>query len=63
MLTEDSLAYAEIYTALAMTVRRFEFELVDTVYDRDIKVVRDCFLGEPSLEGRGVTVKVVGLRQ
>ncbi|KAK2630516.1 hypothetical protein QTJ16_001336 [Diplocarpon rosae] len=55
------LAYAELYMALAMTIRRFDFELFDTVYERDIKVVRDCFLGEAGKGSLGVRVKVVGV--
>lgn len=52
------LAYAEIYLALTMIVRRFEFELFDTVPERDIKIVRDCFMGEAQLGTLGVRVKV-----
>ncbi|CAL3965293.1 unnamed protein product [Diplocarpon coronariae] len=52
------LAYAELYMALAMTIRRFDLELYDTVYERDIKVVRDCFLGEAGKNSLGVRVKV-----
>ncbi|KAK6585195.1 hypothetical protein PZA11_001922 [Diplocarpon coronariae] len=55
------LAYAELYMALAMTIRRFDLELYDTVYERDIKVVRDCFLGEAGKNSLGVRVKVVGV--
>lgn len=44
-----------------MIIRRFDFELVDTVYERDIKVVRDCFLGEATPGNSGVKVRVTAL--
>ncbi len=56
-----SLAYAELYLALAMIIRRFDFQLHDTHYDRDIKVVRDCFLGEAKPGSQGVKVKVTAV--
>jgi len=63
VLTElSSFAMAELQITVAVLVRRFDFELVDTTYERDVKVVRDCFLTEASPGSRGVKVKVVGLR-
>lgn len=62
LIIYHSLAYAELHIALAMIIRRFELELVDTVYERDIKVVRDCFLGEAMPGSGGVKVRVVGVR-
>ena len=56
-----SLAYAEIHLALAMIMRRFDFELCDTDFQRDIEVVRDCFLGEPRPGSSGVRVKVTSV--
>lgn len=56
-----SLAYAELHIALAMIIRRFDLELVDTEYERDIEVVRDCFLGEARPGSVGVKVRVVGV--
>lgn len=53
---DHSLAYAELYTAIATLFRRFDFELVDVVRERDIDAMRDCFIGEPSLESPGVRV-------
>ncbi|KAL2061941.1 hypothetical protein VTL71DRAFT_7319 [Oculimacula yallundae] len=55
------LAYAELYIALAMIIRRFDLELHDTDYERDIKVVRDCFLGEATPGSQGVKVKVTAV--
>lgn len=49
---------AEIYIVLATIFRRFDLELHDTFRERDIEVVRDSFLGEPSLAAKGVRVKL-----
>lgn len=55
-LRNHSLAYAELYTAIATLFRRLDFELLDVVRERDIDPMRDCFIGEPSLESPGVHV-------
>ena len=60
-LTIRSLAYAELHMALAMIIRRFDFELYNTDYERDIKVVRDCFLGEALQGSLGVQVRVTNV--
>ena len=52
------LAMNEIYLVIAGLFRRFDFEPFDTVFDRDIKVVRDCFIGETSRQSAGLRVKV-----
>lgn len=54
-----SFAYAELYVVLATVFRRFELELFDTIRERDVDYKFDCFLGRPSVEGKGVRVKVV----
>ncbi|KAL9129093.1 MAG: hypothetical protein Q9217_002365 [Psora testacea] len=38
--------------------QKFEFELCDVDRVRDVDAKRDCFLGQPSKESRGVRVKV-----
>ncbi|KAF2034988.1 cytochrome protein [Setomelanomma holmii] len=54
-----NLARAEITIGLALLVRRFEFELYETTYDRDVKVVRDVVAPDchPSSQGVRVLVK------
>ena len=52
---------SELYIIIACLFRRYELELYDTIRERDIDVVRDCFLGETSLESPGVHVKVIGV--
>lgn len=47
-----------MYITLATLVRRFDFELYDTDFERDVKIVEDRFVGEPSSESRGVRVKL-----
>jgi cytochrome P450 len=53
-----NLAWAEMYLTSAAMVRRFEVEFVDVVRERDIDVVRDCFVGFPKAESKGVRVKL-----
>lgn len=52
-----SLAYAELYIIIACVFRRFDLELYDTERHRDLDIVRDCAIGETSVESRGVRVK------
>lgn len=51
-------AYIEIYLALATILRRFNLELYDTNWERDVCFTRDCFIGEASPESKGILVKV-----
>jgi len=37
-------------------LRRFDLNLYDVVYERDIMAVRDCFIGEPQMGSPGVRV-------
>ena len=59
----QNLAYAEIYLGLAAVLRRFEFELGDVVRERDVDTVRDCFVGMPSPQSKGVRVRIVKERK
>ena len=43
---------------MACLFRRFNLELHETIRERDVDGVRDCFAIEPSLESRGVRVKL-----
>jgi len=47
-----------MYLGIAALVARFDMELYDFDYKRDLEIVRDCFIGLPSKEARGVRVKV-----
>ena len=53
------LAHAELYLAIAVVFRRFDFELVDVTKERDFVVSRDTFNGSTSAESKGVTATVV----
>ncbi|KAF2180108.1 cytochrome P450 [Zopfia rhizophila CBS 207.26] len=55
-----NLAWCQMYLSLAKLFRRFDFELYDVVRERDIDHHRDCFLGEPRDDTKGVRVKVIG---
>lgn len=55
-------AWAEMYCAIAAVVMRFEFELFDTRYERDVEVVSDCFIGEPDRLSLGIRMRVVSER-
>ena len=57
-LQYTSLGYAELYVAVATLFRRFDFDLVNVLRERDIDLMRDCFVGEPSLESPGVRATV-----
>ena len=54
-----SLAYAEMYLALAVLFKRLSFELYDTTRERGIDLSRDYFVGETKKESPGVRVKIV----
>ncbi|KAH9885949.1 putative flavonoid 3-hydroxylase [Xylariomycetidae sp. FL2044] len=53
-----NLGYAELYIALASLFRRRTLELYDVIKERDIDIVRDCFIGEVSLETKGVKIRL-----
>lgn len=48
---------------LSAVFRRFELELVDTIYERDVKIVRDCFIGETDPKTQGVKIRVIKERK
>ncbi|KAI2465613.1 putative flavonoid 3-hydroxylase [Annulohypoxylon bovei var. microspora] len=52
-----NLAYAELYIVLASLFCRRKLELYDTIKERDIDIVRDCFIGETSPNTKGVRVR------
>lgn len=52
-----NLALTELYIIIACLFRRFDFDLHDTIRERDIDVWSDLFVGEPSPESLGVRVK------
>ncbi|MCJ1271041.1 hypothetical protein MMC22_010940 [Lobaria immixta] len=54
-----NLAYAEIYLALGSVFRRFDFEMVDVVRERDIDITHDFFNTSSSLESKGMNVRVL----
>ena len=51
-----NLAYAQVYIVLACVLRRFDLTLYDVIYERDVKAVRDCFIGEPEMNSPGIRV-------
>jgi cytochrome P450 len=55
-----SLAYMELYVALATFFRRFRAELYETDIS-DIELKHDFFLPSPRLDSKGVRIKVVGV--
>ncbi len=54
-----NLAWAEMYLTLASIFRRFDFDLSQVVRERDIDCVRDCIIGAPSVDSKGIIVKVL----
>lgn len=58
MLTlNDSLGYVELWYAVAVGFRRFDFELFNTTIE-DVTVVHDYFMGFVKASSKGVRVKV-----
>ena len=53
-----NLAQSEMYLGVAAMVSRFDMDLYDFDQARDLDIVRDCFIGLPSKESRGVRAKV-----
>ncbi|KAL3420294.1 benzoate 4-monooxygenase cytochrome p450 [Phlyctema vagabunda] len=56
-----NLAWAELYLAAAIVFRKFDLELYETT-NKDVEMVRDCFVGQPWKGSQGIRVKVVGER-
>jgi cytochrome P450 len=54
-----NLAYAELYLVISSVFRRYDMELFDTVYERDVAVERDGIVGEPTPDSPGIRVKLV----
>lgn len=52
----SSLAKTEIFLTLAAPFRRYEMDLFDTTFERDVELKYDMFLPQPSLESRGVRI-------
>jgi hypothetical protein len=57
-----NLAMAELYIVLDSMFRRSDIDLYHTTRERDIDVVRDCFVGEPCRDSVGVRVKTSPVR-
>lgn len=55
-----NLAYAELYLTLASVFRRFDFEMVDVVRERDVDITHDFYTTSPSLGSKGFNVRVLG---
>ncbi|KAI1814285.1 cytochrome P450 [Poronia punctata] len=51
------LAWAEMYVILGNLFRGRDFELVETVRERDVDFVRDCLVGETSANSKGVRIR------
>lgn len=51
-----NVAWAELYIAIATLFCRRDFELYDTIRERDVDFTRDCFVGETSASAEGVRV-------
>ena len=60
-LTDCSLAYAELYLATAIVFRKFDLQLFETGRE-DVDIVRDCFVGKPKVDSKGIRVSVVAER-
>ncbi|MCJ1457234.1 hypothetical protein MMC28_007601 [Mycoblastus sanguinarius] len=54
-----NLAYADIYHTISSLLSRFDLELVDTVRERDVDMIRDHFTAKAVRGSEGVKVRVV----
>lgn len=59
MCIGQHLAHANMFIILATLFRRFEMQVVDTVQERDVDIVRDYFVSKPSRKGKGVSLRIV----
>jgi hypothetical protein len=53
-----NLTNAELYLTVAYICARFDMELFETKRGRDVDVVMDSVIGQPSLESKGIRVKI-----
>lgn len=51
-----------IQFTLATLIERFEFQLVDTIWGRDVAIYRESLLTAPAFRSQAVKLKLVGLR-
>lgn len=58
---KNSLAYMELFIALAQIFRRFSLELYETDIS-DVELAHDLFIPSPRLNSKGVRVRVIGAR-
>ncbi len=58
MRQNNSLVYAELFLTVARIMTRFDMVLYETVRSRDVDVVRDCIIGLPSSESKGIRVRI-----
>ncbi|KAI0468832.1 cytochrome P450 [Xylaria cf. heliscus] len=52
-----------IQLTLATLVQRFDFEMDDTIWDRDVAIEAESMLTAPSKASKGIKVKPVGVRR
>ncbi|KAG6366820.1 hypothetical protein INS49_001001 [Diaporthe citri] len=56
-----NLAHAELYLTVAHLLTRFEMELYETVWERDVEVLHDCFIGVTDMSSPGIRVKITSM--
>lgn len=57
-----TFAYMEMYHFLANFIGSFDLELSNTVFERDVKTLRDCLVAKTDKSSKGVFVKIKGRR-
>ena len=55
------LALAELFIIISSMLQRYDLELHDTEWKRDVELTRDCFIGMPRPGSQGVRVIIHGL--
>ncbi|OQO06915.1 hypothetical protein B0A48_07481 [Cryoendolithus antarcticus] len=54
-----NLSQCELYLGVAALITRFDMTLEDFDYERDLKIIKDHFVGAPSKEAKDVRVQLV----
>lgn len=63
LIIHVSFAMQQIEITVAALVQQFEFELVGTVWERDVAATRESLLTAPSFESKGIKFRMMGRRE
>ncbi|KAH8174628.1 cytochrome p450 domain-containing protein [Sarocladium implicatum] len=58
MCVGQNLAWLELYVAVAALARFTDYELFETTRQHDVDYVRDCLLGQPEAQSKGIRIQL-----